>query len=282
MVAVIIFNYIPVFGWVNAFITYKPGVPLGKSQFVGLKYFAMVFSGASDFWVVLRNTLCISLINICFSIIPVIFAIMISQVRFRSYSRVIQTLSSIPNFISWVLVYSVMFYLIASENSILNYMLLGTGLISSPISILTNVHAAWVTQAVIGTWKSAGYSAIIYLAAITGIDQELYQAADVDGANEWQKIIHVTVPGLAPTYCVLLLLAVSNMLSNGFEQFWLFGNGMTWDALEVFDTYVYRLGIQNMQYSLSTALGIFKTIVSVILLSIANSVSKVLRGESIF
>jgi ABC-type polysaccharide transport system permease subunit len=159
---------------------------------------------------------------------------------------------------------------------------LSLGVISAPISILTNVKIAWITQVVIGSWKGTGYAAIIYLAAISGIDQELYQAADVDGASGFQKILHVTLPGISSTYFVLLLLGIANMLSNGFEQYWLFGNGQTWDALEVFDTYVYRMGVTNMQYSFSTALGIFKTIVSVLLLTIANSLSKVVREESIF
>jgi ABC-type polysaccharide transport system permease subunit len=280
--AVLIFNYIPIFGWAIAFVNYRPGTPILKSTFVGLKYFSRVFSGASDFWLALRNTMGISMLNIVFSVVPVIFAIMISQVRSHIYSRVVQTLSSIPNFISWVLVYSVMFYLVASEQSGLNKLLLGIGAISKPVSILINANAAWMTQVIIAAWKGTGYSAIIYLAAISGIDQELYDAADADGANGFQKILHVTIPGISSTYFVLLLLAISNMLSNGFEQYWLFGNSMTWDALEVLDTYVYRMGITRAEYSFATALGIFKTIVSILLLTIANTMSKFIRGESIF
>ena len=147
---------------------------------------------------------------------------------------------------------------------------------------LTDLNHAWTIQVAIGVWKSLGYNAIIYLSAITSIDQELYEAADVDGANAWQKVLHVTVPGLLPTFFVLLLLAISNMLSNGFEQFWLLATGMTWDKLEVFDTYVYRMGIKNMEYSLATAMGIFKSIVSILLLTFANVASKKLRGVSIF
>jgi ABC-type polysaccharide transport system permease subunit len=131
-------------------------------------------------------------------------------------------------------------------------------------------------------WKNTGYQAIIYLAAISGIDQELYQAADVDGAGSRQKILHVTVPGISSTYFVLLLLAIANMLSNGFEQYWLFGNGLTWDALEVFDTYVYRMGIEKSEYAFATAIGIFKSLVSVFLLTTANFLSRLIRKESIF
>ena len=194
----------------------------------------------------------------------------------------IQTGTSIPNFISWVLVYSIVFMLLSSESSALNNILMGLGLVKEPVNPLTDAKHAWFIQVAIGAWKTLGYNAIIYLSAITSIDQELYQAADVDGANTWQKIVHVTVPGLLSTFFVLLLLAISNMLSNGFDQYWLLGNGMTWDKLEVFDTYVYRMGIKNMEYSLATAMGIFKSVVSIILLSFANWASKRLRGESIF
>ena len=194
----------------------------------------------------------------------------------------VQTGTSIPNFISWVLVYSIVFMLLSSESSALNNILMGLGLVKEPVNPLTNAKHAWLIQVAIGAWKTLGYNAIIYLSAITSIDQELYQAADVDGANTWQKIVHVTVPGLLSTFFVLLLLAISNMLSNGFDQYWLLGIGMTWDKLEVFDTYVYRMGIKNMEYSLATAMGIFKSVVSIILLSFANWASKRLRGESIF
>lgn len=176
--------------------------------------------------------------------LPAIFAIAISQLKNKKYAKMVQTGTSIPNFISWVLVYSIVFMLLSSESSALNNILMGLGLVKEPVNPLTNAKHAWLIQVAIGAWKTLGYNAIIYLSAITSIDQELYQAADVDGANTWQKIVHVTVPGLLSTFFVLLLLAISNMLSNGFDQYWLLGNGMTWDKLEVFDTYVYRMGIK--------------------------------------
>jgi ABC-type polysaccharide transport system permease subunit len=276
-----VFAYVPLFGWAYAFFDYKPGIPIVRSTFVGLKYFRMVFSGGSDFWAVLINTLSISLLNILCSVIPVIFAIMISQVRMRRFSKLVQTLTSIPNFISWVVVYSVVFMLIASEDSALNTLLRALGF-QGASNVLVDADRAWFVQVSISVWKTTGYNAILYLAAISGIDQELYDAAAVDGCNAWHRIRHVTIPGIMPTFFVLLLLSISNMLSNGFEQFWLFGNGMTWDKLEVFDTYVYRMGIRNMEYSFSTALGIFKSIVSIVLLTIANFASKRIRGTSIF
>ena len=282
MAMVTIFSYIPLFGWSYAFVEYSPGLQLWECEFVGLKYFERIFTNSADFIKVMRNTLAISSLNICCSVLPAIFAIAISQVKYKRFAKVVQTCTSIPNFISWVLVYSIVFMLLSSENSALNNILMGLGLISSPVNPLTDVDHAWAVQVSINVWKTLGYNAIIYLSAITSIDQELYQAADVDGANNWQKILHVTIPGLLSTFFVLLLLAISNMLSNGFDQFWLLGTGMTWDKLEVFDTYVYRMGIRNMEYSLATAMGIFKSVVSILLLSFANFASKRLRSNSIF
>lgn len=280
---VVLFSYVPLFGWAYAFIDYKPGVKLIESTWAGLKYFRMVFSGGSDFWTVMVNTLSISLLNIVCSVIPVAFAIMISQVTAKRFSKVVQTMTSIPNFISWVVVYSVIFMLVTSEDSALNTLFKSMGITGvSTGGLLTNASIAWFVQVGINVWKTTGYNAILYLAAISGIDQDQYDAASVDGCNAWQKIRNVTIPGILPTFFVLLLLSISNMLSNGFEQFWLFGNGMTWDKLEVFDTYVYRMGIRNMEYSFSTALGIFKSIVSIVLLTLANVGSKKLRGQSIF
>jgi len=282
MILVSIFSYAPLFGWSYAFVEFSPGKSVFDSQFVGLKFFQRIFSNSKDFMIVMRNTLSISFLNICCSVLPAMFAIAISQLRSKRYAKMIQTGTSIPNFISWVLVYSIVFMLLSSEDSALNIILKSLGVITESINPLGNVKHAWAMQVAIGAWKTLGYNAIIYLSAISSIDQELYQAAEVDGANNWQKILHITVPGLLSTFFVLLLLAISNMLSNGFEQFWLLGNGMTWDKLEVFDTYVYRMGIKNMEYSLATAMGMFKSIVSILLLTFANRASKKLRGESIF
>ena len=282
MLLISVFSYAPLFGWSYAFVEFSPGKSVFDSDFVGLKYFQRIFSNSKDFMLVMRNTLSISFLNICCSVLPAMFAIAISQLRNKRYAKIIQTGTSIPNFISWVLVYSIVFMLLSSEDSALNIILKGLGVITESVNPLGNVKHAWAMQVAIGAWKTLGYNAIIYLSAISSIDQELYQAAEVDGANTWQKILHITVPGLLSTFFVLLLLAISNMLSNGFEQFRLLGNGMTWDKLEVFDTYVYRMGIKNMEYSLATAMGMFKSIVSILLLTFANWASKKLRGDSIF
>lgn len=278
---IIVLNYIPLFGWTYAFVDYSPGIALSKMTFVGLKYFKIIFSGGSNFGNVMLNTLVISLLKLVSTVVPVIFAISISQLKSSKLSRVIQSITSLPYFISWVLVYAIVFSFFSTDDGVVNKILITLHIINRPTNVLGNVQWAWVVQTLIGIWKETGYLAIIYLAAITGIDRELYDAADVDGANRWQKVLNITIPGITSTYLVLFLLTISNMLSNGFDQYWVFQNSLTTSKLEVFDTYVYRIGIINMQYSFSTAMGIFKTLVSVILLAIANFASKAIRGDYI-
>ncbi|MBC8611287.1 sn-glycerol-3-phosphate transport system permease protein ugpA [uncultured Ruminococcus sp.] len=278
---VFLFHYIPLLGWAYAFVDYVPGVPLKEMNFVGLKYFEYLFSDISEFPTVIRNTLALSLLKIATMIVPVIFAIMLSQMQSKRYSKIIQTASSIPNFISWVLIYAIFFIFFSSESGLMNKMLevLGFG---ESVNLLGNENIAWGVQTAITIWKQTGWDAIIYIAAIAGIDPALYDAAAVDGAGRFKKILHVTIPGITPTFFVLFLMAVANILSNGFEQYYVFQNPMVVDRLEVFDTYIYRMGIVNSQYSYATAMGMFKSIISIVLLTVANGTSKKIRGESIF
>jgi putative aldouronate transport system permease protein len=286
LVLVFIFSYLPLLGWSYAFADYIPGRSIFELDYsAGLTYFKMMFSGVGYFPIVMRNTLVLSLAGILLSPVPAILAIMVTQLSkgwTGKLQKVIQTATSLPNFISWVLVYSLFFALFNTSNGAVNQILLGLGLIDEPTNILINADLAWLFQICIGVWKNTGWNAIIYFAAITGIDQELYDTADVDGANNYHKILHVTIPGLLSTYFVLLLMSIANMLSNGFEQYYVFQNALTTPKLEVLDTYIYKIGLSNLQFSLSTAMGIFKSLVSILLLTIANLVSKAVRGESIF
>jgi ABC-type polysaccharide transport system permease subunit len=233
----------------------------------------------------MRNTLILSLMGIVMSPFPIILAIMttrLAQGVSRRVSKLVQTATALPNFISWVLVYSLFFALFNTNNGAVNTILRNLGLIDAPTNILINTDLAWFFQIGVGIWKGAGWSAIVYFAAISGIDQELYDAADVDGASSFQKTLHVTVPGILPTYYVLLLLGIANMLSNGFDQYFIFQNARTVSKLEVLDTYIYKIGLAQLQFSLSTAMGMFKSVVSIALLTIANFSSKLIRGDSIF
>jgi ABC-type polysaccharide transport system permease subunit len=286
LVLVFIFHYLPLLGWTYAFTEYVPGRSiLGQDYRAGFRYFTMMFSGVGYFPIVMRNTLVLSLCGILLSPFPAILAIMVTRLSkgwMGRLRRIVQTATSLPNFISWVLVYSLFFALFNTSNGAVNQILLNLNMIDAPTNILISADLAWPFQIAISVWKNSGWSAIIYFAAITGIDQELYDAADVDGAGSFQKILNVTVPGLLPTYFVLLLMSIANMLSNGFEQYYVFQNALTANKLEVLDTYIYKVGLSNLQFSLSTAMGIFKSLVSITLLAIANLASKAIRGESIF
>lgn len=277
-----LFAYLPLFGWVYAFFDYKPGLPLFDSPYVGFKYLAMMFNEWSQVGRVLTNTLVLSLMGLLLTPLPAIFAVLLNEVRGSRFRRVVQTITTLPNFISWIIVFGLFFSLFSMEGMVTR-LLTDLGWISPTQNILGDSDLAWFLQVALGVWKTLGWSAIIYLAAIVGIDQELYDAASVDGAGRWGKIWHITVPGIAPTYLVLLLLSISGMLSNGFDQFFVFTNPLVSDRLQVLDVYLYDIGIRMGNYSYSTALGIWKTLISIALLMTANFVSKKLRGgDSLF
>ena len=227
----------------------------------------------------LRNTFALSLIGLLFSPLPVVFAILINEIKSSKFRKLVQTFTTLPNFISWIVVFTLTFAMFSADgmvNGVLRKF--GAETIMNPLG---NNEIAWGFQWALATWKSLGWNAIIYIAAITGIDSELYDAVHVDGANRWQTIWHVTVPGLYSTFFVLLLLQISNILSNGFDQYFVFYNPLTADKLEVLDYYVYKIGVLTNNYPQSIALGMFKTIISVTLLFGANKLSQKMRGESI-
>ncbi len=279
VIMVFVFSYIPLFGWTYSFFNYKPGIPLGKSEFVGLEYFRLIVTD-TDMARVLLNTLAMSFLSVACSVLPIVFAIMITELRFPVVGKLVQSATTLPNFISWVIVYSLA-YTMFSSDGVVDRVLFSIGIISEPTKILGNSDAVWFFQTALGVWKTLGWNAIIYLAAIAGIDHELYDAAEIDGAGRMGKIIYVTLPGLAPTFFVLLLLAISNILSAGFEQYLVFYNSLVADKIEVIDYYVYRLGIVTNDYSYGTAIGMSKSLVSILLLFFVNMLSKRIRGNSI-
>lgn len=277
---VLAFSYIPLFGWLYAFFDYKPGLSLARTEFVGFKYFTLAF-GDPDLFRVLRNTFVMSLLGILVSPLAALFAILLSDMPSKSVRRFIQTATTLPYFISWILVYAIFFVFFAVDDGFLNVLLLKLGWISEPTNLLGNPDIVWPFQTAVGLWKGLGFSAIIYLAAIAGIDQQLYDAASVDGAGRWGRIWYITVPGLVPTYVTLLLLSIGSFLSNGLEQYYVFYNPLVHEKIEVLDYYVYRLGFLQNDYSYSTAVGMTKTLVSVVLLFTANAIARRIRGQSI-
>ncbi|GGD49703.1 ABC transporter permease subunit [Paenibacillus nasutitermitis] len=275
------FNYVPLFGWIYSFYNFKPGIPLDKTPFVGFDYFKiLVTEGREDIIRVLKNTLALSFLLILCSPLPALLAILLNEVKSKRFRRIIQTTTTLPNFISWVIVFSLAFSMFSSEG-LINKLLLDWHVIKEPMNVLGNGEIVWPFQTAINVWKNIGFSSIIYIAAIAGIDNELYEAAKVDGASRLRTILHITLPGISSTFFVLLLLQISNILSAGFEQYLVFYNSLVSSKIEVLDYYVYKLGIVTSDYSYATTIGMLKTVISIILLFSVNYLSKKVRGNSI-
>lgn len=278
-----VFAYLPIYGWRFAFFDYKIGDELSRANFVGFHWFSTLVSNEAtrlDIVRVLRNTLAMSGLGILTSWLPIAFAVLLAEIPSSKFQRFVQTFTTIPNFISWVLVYAIA-YAIFSTDGFINSFLTNVMGRTTSTDYLANADHIWLKMLLWGTWKGIGWSAIIYIAGIAGIDQQLYEAASVDGANRFQRMWHITVPGLLPTYMVMLLMSIAGILSNGMEQYLVFSNALNKDMIEVLDLYVYNIGIGSGQIPLSTVVGITKSLVGVILLFGANGISKLLRGESI-
>ncbi|WP_310829233.1 ABC transporter permease [Paenibacillus pedocola] len=278
-----IFYYLPISGWIYAFYDFIPGIPLSDTPYVGLKWFRTMVENPTQTGEVLRvlkNTVAMSSLGLVTSVFPVIFAILLTEVKAGWYRKFVQTLTTIPNFISWILVYALAFSLFSVDNGVVNNILVQLGIVDEGFNFLASSSHIWVTMIAWYWWKSLGWGAILYLAAIAGIDQELYEAAEVDGASRFRKIWHITVPGIIPTFFVLLLLSIGNFVNNGMEQYFAFQNAMNKDAIEVLDLYVYNIAFAN-NFPFATAVSMLKSIVSVALLFAANTLSKAVRDESI-
>ena len=283
LILTVIFCYLPLYGWRYAFFDYKVGDALSSENFVGLKWFSYLFSNGatrSDLVRVLRNTLIMSGLGIATSWLPIAFAVLLAELRSTKFQRVVQTLTTIPNFISWVLVYAIAFAIFSTDGFINSFLRNVMGQ-TATTDYLASADFIWLKMLLWGTWKGLGWSAIVYIAGIAGIDQQLYEAAKVDGANRFQCIRHITIPGLMPTYMVMLLMAIAGMLSNGMEQYLVFENPQNSATIEVLDLYVYHSGIKSGLIPLSTVVGVFKSLIGVLLLFGANGISKGVRGESI-
>lgn len=281
--AAFIFSYLPLWGWRYAFFDYTSGGSLSKDNFVAFKWFTLLFQNEAtraDIVRVLRNTLAMSGLGIATSWVAMAFAIFLSEIKSNRVRRFVQTFTTIPNFISWVLVYALALAIFSTDGFV-SSLFTQTGVWSEGQNLLMDSSHTWVKMLAWGMWKGVGWSAIIYIAGISGIDQQLYEAATVDGAGRFQKMWHITVPGLIPTYMVLLLMSIAGILSNGMEQYLVFENALNTDAITVLDLYVYKLGIGSGAIPLSTVIGMVKSFVSVVLLFMANGISKLVRGESI-
>lgn len=285
LVFVFVFSYLPLWGWAYAFFNYKPGIPLFECEFVGWDHFKRLFGNGilrDQLLNSLKNTLGIVGIDWATCWLTMVFAIFLSEIRSRKFQKIVQTVTTMPNFISWVIVYAILFGILNTGTGVLNKVLEQLQLIDQPINFLASSDHVWTMMWAISRWKGTGWGAIVYMSAIVGIDQQLYEAAIVDGANRWQKIWYITIPGLMPTFFVLLIMSIGSFLSTGMEQYMVFQNSMNKEAIEVLDLYVYNIGISKGQISYGTALSMMKSVIALIMFSGANALSKLIRKESVF
>lgn len=276
------FSYLPLFSWRYAFFDYTVGSELSWDNFVGLKWFRILFQNEAyvkRLLNVMKNTLAMSGLGLLTSWLPMAFAIFLTEVKSTRYRRFVQTFTTIPNFISWVLIYALAFAIFNTDGFI-NTLLQSIG-VNANANYLGGDSHMWLKMLAWGTWKGVGWSAIIYISGIAGIDQQLYEAATVDGAGRFQRMWHITLPGLLPTYTVMLIMSIAGILSNGMDQYLVFTNAQNKYSLEVLDLYVYNLGIGSGDIPLSTVVGMMKSIIAVLLLFVANKVAKSVRGENI-
>lgn len=279
LIWVVLMCYLPMFGLYMAFINYVPdGTPFFQSffgsEFVGLRWIRYFIFDSGDFYKVMRNTLATSILTIIFSIpAPIIIALMLNEVRNRRFKKVVQTVSYLPYFISWVVVANI-FVTLLSQEGVINALCMRLGIIDEPIRYFQNGKYFYWIIAVANTWKGMGYNAIIYLSAIAGIDNAIYEAGMVDGATRFQKMVYITLPQLKDTIVIMLILAVGGILNAGFEQQLLLQNNQIMDYALVIDLYSYKFGIQESMYSYGAAVGLFKSAISFVLLVVVNNISK--------
>ena len=276
-----VFCYLPLAGWLMAFQNYKPKDGLFGSQFVGLAKFQQLFSD-DTFLGVIRNTLAMGVLNLVTTfVMAILFAILLNEVRTVWWKKTIQTISYLPHFLSWIIVTGILHDAL-STSGIVNELLVNLGIFETELNFFAYPKYFWGIVAFANVWKETGWNAIIYLAAITSIDPSLYEAASIDGAGRFAKIWNITLPGIRSTIMILLLMNVGNVLNAGFEVQYLLGNGLVQNVSQTIDIYVLKWGISQGDYAIGTAAGIFKSVVSIVLIVAANMFAKRTGDDSLF
>lgn len=281
VVYLIIFNYVPMAGIVLGFERFTPKNGVYMSEWVGLKHFVTFFS--SVFFVrVLKNTLILSLYSIIFGFpAPILFALLLNELDNEYYKKVIQVVSYMPNFISTVVISGIIIDFVASDGVITD-MLVKVGFLKEAKNLLSVPEYFRTIMVLTDLWQQVGFGSILFLAALTGIDQELYEAAVIDGANRWKQTIHVTIPGIMPTVVIMLIMRIGGLMNANQEKILLLYNPLIYETSDVIGTFVYRKGLLEADYGYSTAVGLFNSVVNVILLFIANGVSRKYSETSLF
>jgi putative aldouronate transport system permease protein len=278
----IIFKYVPIWGWSMAFQDFKPHKDFAEQTWVGFKHFTFLFTDAR-FLEVMRNTLAMSFINLVLGFVTAItLAILLNELRQIAFKRIIQTVSYLPHFISWVVAASIIMTALHPEEGIINELLVFLGIINEPVMWLGKGEWFWGILGASEVWKNLGWNTIVYLAAITMIDPAQYEAAEIDGAGRFKRIMHITLPGMKPVIIILMIMNIGWLMESGFEAQYLMMNGMNMEYAENLDIFVLRYGINMGNFSLATAAGVFKTVVSFILLFTANNIAKKMGEDRLF
>ncbi|WP_254450613.1 ABC transporter permease [Cohnella herbarum] len=274
---VFVFSYIPMYGVLTAFMDYDvfTGSRIFENPWVGFKHFEAFFD-APAFDSIMRNTLVVSLLKFIIGFpAPIILALMLNEVRHMMFKRIVQTITYLPHFMSWVIVGGLVMSLLSTENGSVNILLENVGAINEPINFLSMKEYFWAILVSTNVWKEIGFSSIVYLAAIAAVDPHMYEAADIDGASKFKQIYLITIPTIMPVITIFMILAMGNFLNAGFEDILILAqNPALRPVSDVIDTYVYRVGLQNAKYSYAVAVGLFKAVVSVGLLTIANYLAR--------
>ncbi|WP_240419502.1 ABC transporter permease [Paenibacillus periandrae] len=276
----LIFKYVPMWGIVIAFQEYSPYLGIMGSEWIGFDHFTRFFANP-DFWLLFRNTMMISLLSLAFFFpVPIILSLLLSEVSRMALRRIVQSIVYLPHFLSWVVVVGITFLLFSQSSGIVNIVLEFIGL--PRIDFLANTNLFWGVLTVQNIWKETGWGTIIFLAAIAGIDPQLYEAAKMDGASRLRQTWHITLPAIRSVIIILLILRIGQIMDVGFEQVFLMMNGAVSEVADVFETYVYRVGIQSGQLSYSTAVGLFKSVIGLVLVIIANQLAKRFGEEGVY
>lgn len=290
MLFLLVFSYLPMTGLIMAFKNYSISMGVKgifTSNWVGFKYFQEFFTDYK-FWPLVRNTVALSCFKLVFAFpIPIIFAIMLNEVKKDKFKRFVQTASYLPHFISWVIISGLAVNFLSTDRGAINDILSNIGLIKEPIPFLSSADYFWGMAVSTDIWKDMGWWAILFLAAITGIDLSLYEAADIDGASRLSKIWHITLPGIRGTITVVLILALGNLFGGGtsgsnFEQSYLLGNPMNNDKSEIIQTYLFNVGLSKGRYAYATAVGMIQSAISLVMIFSSNYFAKKISDNSLF
>lgn len=276
----LIFKYVPMYGLIMAFQDYKPHIGFFGSPWVGFKHFERFFS-EPQFGMLFRNTILIAVYNLVFFFpLPIVLSLMMNELRRDRFKRFVQTLIYIPHFVSWVVVVGIFYMLLTTENGILNELIYAIS--GQKIAFL--LEPEWFRTMIISQsiWKEVGWGTIIFLAALSGVDMQLYEAARIDGAGRWRQLWHITLPAIRSTIVILMILRLGNFLDSGFEHIFLMITPTNREVGEVFDTYVYTKGLTQAQYSYSAAVGLFKSAVGLFLVLGSNWLAKRFGQEGVY